>query len=125
MWTVTYLKSHCKVENGAKVCISRVKGVFDKGYMPNWSREQFTVSSLNKGADKTSVTRDRCTHSRRIETRNFAVNGTRKRFSRSVTTTTKSSGYLNEEQRQMAPDNYSTSGKIILQNIIRGLVSKT
>ena len=33
----TYLKRHRKVENGAKVRISRVKGVLDKGYMPNWS----------------------------------------------------------------------------------------
>ena len=35
----TYLKRYRKVENGAKVRISRVKGVFDKGYMLNWSRE--------------------------------------------------------------------------------------
>ena len=48
----TYLKRHGKVENGAKVRISRVKGVFDKG--PKWSREQFTVSSLNLPADKKS-----------------------------------------------------------------------
>ena len=35
----TYFKRHRKVENGAKLRISRVKGVFDKGYMPNWSSE--------------------------------------------------------------------------------------
>ena len=50
----TYLKLHRKVENGAKVRISRVKSVFDKGNMPNWSRDQFTVSSLNLPADKNS-----------------------------------------------------------------------
>ena len=48
----TYLKRLRKVEDGAKVRISRVKGVFDKGYMPNWSREQFTVSSMVPQADK-------------------------------------------------------------------------
>ena len=48
----TYLKRHRKVENGSKVRISRVKGVYDKGYMPNWSNEQFTVSSLNLPADQ-------------------------------------------------------------------------
>ena len=40
----TYLKRK-HIDDGATVRISRVKGVFDKGYMPNWSREQFTVSS--------------------------------------------------------------------------------
>ena len=48
----TYLKRHRKVEDGAKIRISRVKGVFDKGYMPNWSREKFTVSSMVPQADK-------------------------------------------------------------------------
>ena len=48
----TYLKRHRKVEDGAKVRISRVKGVFDKGYMPNWSREQFIVTSMVPQADK-------------------------------------------------------------------------
>ena len=48
----TYLKRNRNVENKAKVRISRVKGVFDKGYMPNWSREQFTVSSTVPQADK-------------------------------------------------------------------------
>ena len=47
----TYLKRYRKVEDGAKVRISRVKGVFDKGYMPNWSCEQFTVSSMVPQAD--------------------------------------------------------------------------
>ena len=48
----TYLKRLRKVEDGANVRISRVKGVFDKGFMPNWSREQFTVSSMVPQADK-------------------------------------------------------------------------
>ena len=29
---------------GGMVRISKSKGVFDKGYMPNWSKEHFTVS---------------------------------------------------------------------------------
>ena len=40
------------MDNGVKVRTSRVKKVFDKGYLPNWSREQFTVSSLVPQADK-------------------------------------------------------------------------
>ena len=48
----TYLKRYRKVEDGAKVRISRVKGVFDKGYIPNWSREQSTVPSIVSQADK-------------------------------------------------------------------------
>ena len=47
----TYLKRFRKVENGAKVSISCVKGIFDKGYMPNWSRKQFTVSSMDLPTD--------------------------------------------------------------------------
>ena len=50
----TYLKRHRKVNDGAKVRISRIKGAFDKGYMPNWSSEQFTVSSTVPQADKRS-----------------------------------------------------------------------
>ena len=50
----TYLKRNRKVEYGAKVRISRVKGVFDKRYMPNWSREQFTESSMDLPADNKS-----------------------------------------------------------------------
>ena len=50
----TYLKRHRKVDDGAKVRLSRIKGAFDKGYMPNWSREQLTVSSMVPQADKRS-----------------------------------------------------------------------
>ena len=48
----TYLKRHRKVDDGAKVCIRRFKGAFDKKYMPNWSLEQFTVSSIIPQANK-------------------------------------------------------------------------
>ena len=48
----TYLERFSKIENSAKVRISRIKGVFDKGYMPNSSREQFTVSSMVPPADQ-------------------------------------------------------------------------
>ena len=39
----TYLKRQRKVDDKAKVRISRIKGAFDKRYMPNWSSEQFTM----------------------------------------------------------------------------------
>ena len=64
---------------------------------------------------KKFVTRDRCSHPKTIAARNFAVHDTRKRFSRFETTTIMSSGYLNEELRQMEFDNYLSSDKIILQ----------
>ena len=38
----THLKA--PIPDGAMVRISKNKGVFDKGYMPNWSKEHFTVS---------------------------------------------------------------------------------
>jgi transposase InsO family protein len=47
----TYLKRK-RIADGATVRISRVKGVFDKGYMPNWSRKQFTVASTVPDGDK-------------------------------------------------------------------------
>ena len=57
IWTRLYGDgdTHLKrkhIEDGATVRISRVKGVFDKGYLPNWSREQFTVSSTVPVTDK-------------------------------------------------------------------------
>jgi hypothetical protein len=33
-----------KFQVGDRVCISRLKGTFEKGYMPNWSTELFTVA---------------------------------------------------------------------------------
>ena len=60
--------------------------------------------------------RGQCTHSKMIAVKNFAVSDTRRKFSKSVTTTTRSRGYFNDEQRQMAPENYSSSGEMILQN---------
>ena len=40
----THLKS--TMPPGAMVRISKNKGVFDKGYMPNWSKEHFTVAGV-------------------------------------------------------------------------------
>ena len=34
-----------ELKNGQKVRISKVKGAFDKGYIPNWSEEHFLVES--------------------------------------------------------------------------------
>ena len=35
------------VDEGNTVRISKAKGVFEKGYLPNWSREEFFVESIN------------------------------------------------------------------------------
>ena len=36
-----------KYAKGDKVRISKVKGHFDKGYLPNWSREEFTIDNID------------------------------------------------------------------------------
>ena len=36
------------IQVGEKVRISKVKSVFDKGYLPNWTEEIFTVESINR-----------------------------------------------------------------------------
>ena len=38
-----------KFESGDRVRISRVRGNFQKGYLPNWSEELFTVHNVKKG----------------------------------------------------------------------------
>jgi Cdc6-like AAA superfamily ATPase len=37
-----------KFKIGDKVRISKYKGVFDKGYLPNWTTELFTISKVMK-----------------------------------------------------------------------------
>ena len=37
-----------KLQTGDRVRISKVKGQFEKGYLPNWSREEFIVDKINK-----------------------------------------------------------------------------
>ena len=94
-----YFKRHRKVEIGVNVCKRCGNGVFDKGYMPNWSYEQFILSLIKLICQPIIkfVTCHQCTHPRTIVATKYAVNGTRKRFSRFVTST-KSSGFLNDEQ---------------------------
>ena len=36
------------VKEGDTVRISKAKGLFEKGYLPNWSREEFTVDNISK-----------------------------------------------------------------------------
>lgn len=45
-----------KIKEGDAVRISSVKGHFDKGYLPNWSREEFTVDKINTKFLPTMVT---------------------------------------------------------------------
>ena len=44
--TIPTYKNKFKI--GDKVRISRIKGIFDKGYLPNWSEELFTVSEVKE-----------------------------------------------------------------------------
>lgn len=36
------------IQAGDRVRVSKVKGQFEKGYLPNWSREEFIVNKINK-----------------------------------------------------------------------------
>ena len=45
-----------KIRRGDRVRISKVKGQFEKGYLPNWSREEFTVKDVNTKFLPTMVT---------------------------------------------------------------------
>ena len=36
-----------RIQKGDRVRISKVKGQFEKGYLPNWSREEFIVKDVN------------------------------------------------------------------------------
>ena len=44
MYGSTDVRSRVKLEVGDKVRISKTKHVFEKGYLPNWTEEIFTVS---------------------------------------------------------------------------------
>ena len=41
-------KSKPKYKVGNKVRLSRIKGIFEKGYLPNWSEEVFTIYKVQK-----------------------------------------------------------------------------
>ena len=41
-------KTKAKFEVGDKVRISRTKGIFEKGYLPNWSEEVFMVDKVQE-----------------------------------------------------------------------------
>ncbi|KAF0146949.1 MAG: putative uncharacterized transposon-derived protein F54H12.3-like [Ignavibacteria bacterium] len=55
IWLTLYGKNweghrKSKIASGAKVRISKVKGIFEKGYIPNWSEEHFHVKEkISKG----------------------------------------------------------------------------
>ena len=110
-------------ESKSELAVSRARLIRDRCLIGPASSSpcHHWFHKLTKGA----VTRGQCTHWRTREVKNFAASGTRRRFSKSGTMTKKSRGYLNDKQRQMELENYLPSGKIILQNIIRGLTSKS
>lgn len=41
-------KTIFNINEGDRVRVSKVKGQFEKGYLPNWSREEFFVDKINK-----------------------------------------------------------------------------
>ena len=46
MYGSTDVRSRAKLKVGDKVRISKTRHVFDKGYLPNWTEEIFTVSEV-------------------------------------------------------------------------------
>ena len=55
---VTESKSKQKFKVGDKVRISRIKAVFEKGYLPNWSEEIFTIYEVKKTKPITYIIKD-------------------------------------------------------------------
>lgn len=47
-----------KFKVGDKVRISKNKSIFDKGYLPNWSSEIFTIAKINKTLPRTFYLQD-------------------------------------------------------------------
>ena len=47
-----------KFHVGDKVCITRKKGTFEKGFTPNWTEEMFTISSVKATKPATYTTKD-------------------------------------------------------------------
>jgi len=47
-----------KFKVGDSVRISRLKGIFEKGYLPNWSEEIFTVYQIKNTIPVTYILRD-------------------------------------------------------------------
>ena len=45
--TKIHSNKNLKFKIGDKVRISRLKGIFEKGYLPNWSEELFTIDKIN------------------------------------------------------------------------------
>ena len=41
-----YKKNKAKYRLDEKIRISRIKGVFEKGYLPNWSEETFIIDKV-------------------------------------------------------------------------------
>ena len=47
--TVNGTSNEKNLNPGQMVRVSKVKGQFEKGYLPNWSREHFLVEKTNSG----------------------------------------------------------------------------
>jgi len=47
-----------KFKAGDNVRISRIKGLFEKGYLPNWSEELYTVVEVKNTASYTYIIED-------------------------------------------------------------------
>ena len=51
-------KAKAKFKVGDKVRISRIKAIFEKGYLPNWSEELYVVDKVQKTTPVTYVVKD-------------------------------------------------------------------
>ena len=51
-------KTKAKFKVGDKVRMSRIKAIFEKGYLPNWSEEIYTVEKVQKTNPITYIIKD-------------------------------------------------------------------
>ena len=52
------LKEQSKFSVGDQVRISRIKGIFEKGYLPNWSEALYTVHEVKRTDPITYILKD-------------------------------------------------------------------
>ena len=53
-----HVKKSNKFKNGDTVRISRIKGIFEHGFLPNWSEQIYKIHKINNSTPVTYILRD-------------------------------------------------------------------
>ena len=53
-----HAKKSNKFKNGDTVRISRIKGIFEHGFLPNWSEQIYKIHKINNSTPVTYILRD-------------------------------------------------------------------